>query len=194
MGRADQTGFPKIPSGFLPGISEHAIFVYYHNIFHHGMQYHQSDAVCCTQKTGSGGNMAEELQIEKDLVEDLLARLTGKGKKGREAAIEALAMSTEDADWRPDELIKQGGIEIIRDLLGEKNTHIVLSALEIIIAIAAAGHEEELANDGVIASLDSMQNSRNSAIREKVEEALVLLQPEPEELKAPIPDDDDYLP
>jgi hypothetical protein len=70
--------------------------------------------------------MAEELQIEKDLVEDLLSRLSGKGKKGREAAIEALAVSTEDGDWRPDELIKQGGIEIIRDLLGEKNTHIVL--------------------------------------------------------------------
>ena len=81
--------------------------------------------------------MAEELQIEKDLVEDLLSRLSGKGKKGREAAIEALAVSTEDDDWRPDELIKQGGIEIIRDLLGDKNQHIVLSALEIIIAIAA---------------------------------------------------------
>ena len=138
--------------------------------------------------------MAEELQIQEELMEDLLSRLSGKGKKGREAAIEALAVSTEDVDWRPDELIKQGGIEIIRDLLGEKNTHIVLSALEIIIAIAASGHGEELASDGVIAVLDTMQDSRNPAIREKVVEALELLQPEPEELKAPHPQDDDYIP
>jgi hypothetical protein len=46
----------------------------------------------------------------------------------------------------------------------------------------------------VIAVLDTMQDSSNPAIREKVEEALLLLQPEPEELKAPVPDDDDYLP
>jgi hypothetical protein len=138
--------------------------------------------------------MAEELQIEKDLVEDLLSRLSEKGKKGREAAIEALAVSTEDEDWRPDELIQQGGVEIIRDLLGDKNTHIVLSALEIIIAIAASGHGEELASDGVIAVLDTMQDHKNPAIREKVVEALELLQPEPEELKTPIADDDDYLP
>jgi len=138
--------------------------------------------------------MAEELQIQEDLVEDLLARLSGKGKKGREAAIEALAVSTEDEDWRPDELIRQGGIEIIRDLLGEKNTHIVLSALEIVIAIAATGHEEDLRSDGVVAVLDEMQESRNAAIREKVREALELHQPEVEELNAPVADDDDYLP
>jgi hypothetical protein len=138
--------------------------------------------------------MAEQLPTEKDLVEDLLARLAGKSRKGREAAIEALAVSTEDEDWRPDELIRQGGIEIIRNLLGEKNTHIVLSSLEIIIAIAALGHVEELASNGVIAVLDTMQDNRNPAIREKVEEALLLLQPEIEELKTPIPDDDDYIP
>jgi hypothetical protein len=138
--------------------------------------------------------MAEELQIHKDLIEDLLARLSGKGKKGREAAIEALAVSTEDEDWRPDELIRQGGIEIIRDLLGEKNTHIVLSALEIVIAIAASGHEEDLRSDGVVAVLDEMQESRNAEIREKVREALELLQPGVEELNAPVADDDDYLP
>jgi hypothetical protein len=138
--------------------------------------------------------MAEELQIQKDLMEDLLARLSGKGKKGREAAIEALAVSTEDEDWRPDELIRQGGVEIIRDLLKEKNPHIVLSALEIIIAIAAAGEQEALVNDGVVACLDAMQNTRNPAIREKVEEALELLHSEPEELKAHDPQDDDYIP
>ena len=134
--------------------------------------------------------MADELQIEKDLVEDLLARLSGKGKKGREAAIEALAVSTEDESWRPDELIRQGGVEIIRDLLGEKNPHIVLSALEIIIAIAAAGEEEALISDGVIAVLDTMQESRNAAIREKVRDALELLQPEVEEVVMAKPQDD----
>ena len=134
--------------------------------------------------------MAEELQIEKDLVEDLLSRLSGKGKKGREAAIEALAVSTEDESWRPDELIRQGGVEIIRDLLGEKNPHIVLSALEIIIAIAAAGEEEALISDGVIAVLDTMQESRNAAIREKVRDALELLQPEVEEVVMAKPQDD----
>ena len=134
--------------------------------------------------------MAEELQIEKDLVEDLLARLSGKGKKGREAAIEALAVSTEDENWRPDELIRQGGVEILRDLLGEKNPHIVLSALEIIIAIANAGGEEALISDGVIAVLDTMQESRNAAIREKVLEALELLQPEVEEVVMSKPQDD----
>ena len=134
--------------------------------------------------------MADELQIEKDLVEDLLARLSGKGKKGREAAMEALAVSTEDESWRPDELIRQGGVEIIRDLLGEKNPHIVLSALEIIIAIAAAGEEEALISDGVIAVLDTMQESRNAAIREKVRDALELLQPEVEEVVTSKPQDD----
>ena len=134
--------------------------------------------------------MAEELQIEKDLVEDLLSRLSGKGKKGREAAIEALAVSTEDEDWRPDELIRQGGVEIVRDLLGEKNTHVVLSALEIIIAIAASGHEEALVSDGVIAVLDTMQDSRNPAIREKVREALEILQPEVDEVVMSKPQDD----
>jgi hypothetical protein len=134
--------------------------------------------------------MAEELQIEKDLVEDLLARLSGKGKKGREAAIEALAVSTEDEDWRPEELIRQGGVEILRDLLGEKNPHIVLSALEIIIAIANAGGEEALISDGVIAVLDTMQESRNAAIREKVRDALELLQPEVEEVVMSKPQDD----
>lgn len=134
--------------------------------------------------------MTEDLQIQKELMQDLLGRLSGKGKRGREAAIEALAVSTQDEDWRPDELIKQGGVEIIRDLLGEKNPHIVFSALEIIIAIADAGGEEALIGDGVIAVLDTMQESRNAAIREKVLEALELLQPEVEEAVMSKPQDD----
>jgi hypothetical protein len=123
-------------------------------------------------------------------MEDLLARLSGKGKKGREAAIEALAVSTEDDDWRPDELIRQGGVEIIRDLLKEKNPHIVLSALEIIIATAAAGEEEALISDGVIACLDTLQDTKNPAIRKKIEEALKLLQPEVTEVTTSKPQDD----
>lgn len=134
--------------------------------------------------------MAEDLQIQKELMQDLLGRLSGKGKIGREAAIEALAVSTEDDNWRPDELIRQGGIEIIRDLLGEKNPHIVLSALEIIIATAAAGGEEALISDGLIACLDTMQDHKNPAIRKKVEEALELLQPEVEEVTTSKPQDD----
>jgi hypothetical protein len=152
------------------------------------MQYHQSDAVYCTQKTGTGGRM--DLQIQKELTQDLLGRLSGKGKKGREAAIEALAMSTEDDDWRPDELIRQGGVEIIRNLLREKNPHIVLSALAIIIATAASGEEEALISDGVIACLDTMQDTKNPAIQEKVREALSLLQPEVDEVVTSKPHDD----
>ena len=75
-----------------------------------------------------------------------------------------------------------------------KNPHIVLSALEIIIAIAASGHEEDLKNEGVIAVLDTMQDSRNPAIRKKEQEALELLQSEPEEMKAHDPQADDYIP
>jgi hypothetical protein len=133
--------------------------------------------------------MAEELQIQRELMEDLLARLSGKGKAGRETAIEALAVSTEDENWRPEELIRQGGIEIIRNLLGERNPHIVLSALEVMIAIAAAGEEEALISDGVITCLDAMQDHKNPSIRMKVQEALSLLQPEVGEIVAK-PDDD----
>jgi hypothetical protein len=154
------------------------------------MQYHQSDAVYCSQKTGTGGRMAEDLQIQEELIRDLLDRLSGKGKKGREAAIEALAVSTEDEDWRPNELIRQGGVEIVRDLLQEKNPHIVLSALAIIIAIAASGEEEALISDGVIACLDTMQDHKNPAIQKKVREALSLLQPEVDEVITSKPKDD----
>jgi hypothetical protein len=132
----------------------------------------------------------ESLPIQEDLMEDLLSRLSVKGKKGREAAIEALAVSTEDDDWRPDELIRQGGIEIIRDLTGDKNPHISLSALEIIIAIAASGHEEDLISNGVIASLDILQDHKNPQIQKKVIEALSLLQPEVDEVITSKPQDE----
>jgi hypothetical protein len=134
--------------------------------------------------------MVENLRIEQDLMEDLLVRLSTQGKKGREAALEALAVSTEDDDWRPDELIKQGGIKIIMNLLKEKNLHIVLSALEIIIAVAASGGTEPLIEEGVIACLDTMQDNKNPAIQEKVREALALLQPEVEDVVTAKPQDD----
>jgi len=134
--------------------------------------------------------MVENLRIEQDLMEDLLVRLSEQGEKGREAALESLAVSTEDDDWRPDELIKQGGIKIIMNLLEEKNLHIVLSALEIIIAIAEYGGAEPLIDEGVIASLDTMQDNKNPAIRKKVREALALLQPEVEDVVTAKPQDD----
>jgi hypothetical protein len=42
--------------------------------------------------------MTETLRVEQDLISDLLARLSDNGRKGKEAAIEALAVSTEDDD------------------------------------------------------------------------------------------------
>ena len=39
-------------------------------------------------------------------MEDLIAGLSGKGKQGEETALDALAMSTENEDWRPNELIQ----------------------------------------------------------------------------------------
>jgi high-affinity K+ transport system ATPase subunit B len=134
--------------------------------------------------------MTETLRVEQDLISDLLARLSDNGRKGKEAAIEALAVSTEDDDWRPDELIRQGGITIIRDMLQEKNEHIVYSALQIITAIAAAGATEALIEEGVIASLDSLQDNKKPGIREKVREALALLQPETEEAVISKPQDE----
>jgi len=133
--------------------------------------------------------MRDQQQIQRELMADLLARLSMKSTKGRETAIEALAIATEDEDWRADELIRQGGVEVIRNLLKEKNPHIVLSALGIITAIAASGEEEALISDGVIACLDTMQDNKNPAIRKKVQEALALLQPQVEEIVAK-PDDD----
>jgi len=73
--------------------------------------------------------MVENLRIEQDIIEDLLLRLSEKGRKGKEAAIEALAVSTEYDGWRPDELIQQGGITVLKDMLQEKNPHSVFSAL-----------------------------------------------------------------
>jgi hypothetical protein len=87
-------------------------------------------------------------------------------------------------------LIRQGGIEIIAALLHEKNTHIVVSALDIIIATAAAGEEESLITSGVIDQLDQIQGHKDPLVRKKVQEALWLLVPEVEEVVTSKPHDD----
>jgi hypothetical protein len=136
------------------------------------------------------GSMADDLQIRKDITRNLLDRITSPSVKVREGAVEALAVSTGDEDWRPNELIRQGGIEIVANLLHDKNTHIVVSALDIIIATAAAGEEEALIAGGVIALLDQIQDHKDPLIREKVREALWLLEPEVEEVVTSKPQDE----
>jgi|GEM_PF-498071 len=131
-----------------------------------------------------------DLPINEDLIRDLLSRISSSDESEREAAVEALAVSTEDDDWRPNELIRQGGIEIIAGLLGDTNTHVVVSALNIIIATAAAGCEEELISEGVIAVLDPMQDHDDRLIRSKVREALWLLAPEVDEAVTSKPQDE----
>jgi hypothetical protein len=134
--------------------------------------------------------MGEDLQIRQELTKDLLCRLIDPVQSVREGAVEALAVSTEDENWRPNELIRQGGIDILAGLLHDKNSHIVGSALDVIIAIAAAGEEESLISGGVIARLDLMQDHRDPLIREKVHEALWLLVPEVEEAVTSKPQDE----
>ena len=134
--------------------------------------------------------MSEELEAQRELTEDLLARLVDPRQDVRETAAEALAVSTEDEDWRPDDLILGEGIEIISELLRERNIHIVRSALAIIIAIATAGEVETLVAHGVIARLDAIQNHRDPGIRGQVREALWLLAPEVEEAVTTKPQDE----
>ena len=134
--------------------------------------------------------MAENLQIQRDITKDLLDRITSPSRKGREGAAEALAVSTRDENWRPDELIRQGGIEIIASLLHDKNTHIVVSALDIIIATAAAGEEETLIEAGVIAVLDEIQDHRDPVVQKKVREALWFLEPGVEDVVTSKPQDE----
>ena len=134
--------------------------------------------------------MAEDLQIRKDITKNLLDRITSPSRNVREGAVEALAVSTGDEDWRPNELIRQGGIAIIAALFHDKNTHIVVSALDIIIATAAAGEEEALIAGGVIALLDQIQDHKDPLVRKKVQEALWLLEPGVEEVVTSKPQDD----
>jgi hypothetical protein len=57
-----------------------------------------------SRNPGVNDTMAE-LPINEDLIRDLLCRLASSDEEEREAAAEALAISTED--WRPHELIRQ---------------------------------------------------------------------------------------
>ncbi len=124
----------------------------------------------------------EDLKIRRELIEDLLGRLVHQEEEVREAAVEALAMSTGDEDWRANELIRQGGIEVVIDLLDDPNLHIRGAALDIIIAIASTGDGESLIGKGVIARLDPMLDTDDSVIMDKVVKALWLLVPEVEDV------------
>jgi len=134
--------------------------------------------------------MTEELQEQKDLVEDLLGRLADPKEKVREMAAEALAVSTGDEDWRPDDLILGDGIDTILGLLGERNVHIVGAALTVLTAIASVGEGEALVERGAIAALDGMRDHRDPGIREKVREVLWLLSPEVEDVVTSKPQDE----
>jgi HEAT repeat protein len=135
--------------------------------------------------------MPEELQEQQDLMEDLLARIADPREGVRETAVEALAASTDDEDWRPDDLILCDGIGKIIDLLGDRNPHVVRSALTILTAIGSAGHEEDLLSHGVIDALEQVRDHRDPAIRKMAREALWLLTPDVEERMVPEPLDED---
>jgi HEAT repeats len=135
--------------------------------------------------------MPEEPENQRELTEDLLARLADRRENVRETAAEALAVASEDEDWRPDELILCDGIETIVGLLGERNPHIVRSALAVIMAIASSGHEEDLLSHGVIDGLEAIRRHRDPVVREMAEEALWLLTPDVEERMVPEPIEED---
>ncbi|MFA5397805.1 MAG: HEAT repeat domain-containing protein [Methanogenium sp.] len=116
------------------------------------------------------------------MIEDLLSRLVHPEEEVREAAVEALAMNTGDEDWRANELIRQGGIGVVADLLDDPNLHIRGAALDIIIAIASIGNEESLIGNGLIARLDPILDTDDPMIRDKVVKALWLLVPKVEDV------------
>lgn len=132
----------------------------------------------------------EDLKIKRELTEDLLRRLVHPDEDVRETAVEALAMNTEDEDWRAHELIRQGGIGVVADLLDDPNPHICGSALDIIIAIAERGDEEALIENGIIARLDPMLETDDPILRNKVVKALWLLVPEVEDVVMTKPQDE----
>jgi HEAT repeat protein len=134
--------------------------------------------------------MTEDLVINRNLVSDLLDRLTDPDGSVRENAAEALAVMVQDEDWRPDELIRQGGIEVIVDLLEDENPHVPASALDTLFAIAATGHEEDLITAGVIARLDPHVDHPDGAIRKRVQDILWLLSPGVDEAVTMKPQDD----
>jgi hypothetical protein len=141
-------------------------------------------------QTTGGDVMAEGLPIRRKLVKDIICRITDPDERVREVAIEALAVSTWDEDWRPDELILNGGIDPVLDLLRDDNPHIIESALDVIIATAASGEQESLISAGAIARLDALRDSGAPEVREKARDALWLLEPEVEDVVASKPHDE----
>ena len=131
----------------------------------------------------------EDLKIRRKLTEDLLSRLVHPEEEVREAAVEALAVSTEDENWRAHELIRQGGIGLVADLLDAPNQHIRAAALDIILAIASIGDEESLIGNGVIARLNPMLDTDDPVILNKVVKALWLLVPAVEDVVMTKPQD-----
>jgi hypothetical protein len=135
--------------------------------------------------------MPEEPEAGSELTEDLLARLRDRRAGVRETAAEALAVAAEDEDWRPDDLILCDGVGTIIGLLGDRNPHIVRSALAIIGAIASAGHEEELLSHGAIDALEELRDHKDPAVREMAREVLWRLTPDVEERMVPEPLEED---
>lgn len=134
--------------------------------------------------------MARQPPDRKKLVKDMVCRISDPDESVREMAIEALAVSTWDEDWRPDELIREGGIVPILDLLRDDNPHIVESAIDVITATAAAGEQEVLLSAGAIARLDALRDHSSGEIREKAQDALWLLEPEVEDVVMSKPQDE----
>ena len=140
--------------------------------------------------SGLEREMAPDVSIARELMRDLICRLEDPDEEVRETAVEALAVMTWDEDWRPDEFIRQGGIEALTELLTDDNTHSVLSALDILIAVAASGRGEHLIAAGVIAHLDQIREHDDPGVREKAKDALWLLEPEVEDVVTAKPYDD----
>jgi hypothetical protein len=134
--------------------------------------------------------MTDDLLINRQLIKELLGRITDPDENVRHEATEALALIASDADWRPAELIEDNGIVTILDLLDEENVHILASALDIIIATADAGGEEDLISAGAIAALDELQDHEDTGVRGKVKQALWMLEPQVEDTVISKPQDD----
>ncbi len=134
--------------------------------------------------------MTDDLLINRKLIKELLCRITDPDENVRHEATEALALIASDSDWRPAELIEDNGIIRIIGLLNEENPHIISSALDIIIATADRGEEEELISAGAIASIDRLQDHEDPGIRGKVRKALWMLEPRVEDTVISKPQDE----
>jgi hypothetical protein len=110
--------------------------------------------------------MVAELKIKRELMTDLLRRT-----------------------MHSDEEVREGAVALMVGLLGDKNPHIVASAIEVLIATAAAGDEEAVLSGGGIDCLHQMRDSDDPEVRKKVREALWLLEPEVEETVVMKPQD-----